>query len=388
MDPEPVSHDLKLLTTASAEWDVWLSRVPHDFYHTAGYHRLAEASGEGRAFMAVYGDERRFLVWPYLLRPVSACSGLEESHYTDVGSVYGYPGPLFHNADGGAEFLLSAWRALTENWRSQKAVAVFTRFHPILGNHLALNALQVQNGQSHCCPRMGVTPSGPTVSIDLTLSDDEVVRQYQKILRQEIRTGRRKGLTTEVDEHWQRRDGFIELYHSTMARNRASSLYFFSPRYFDQLRSDLAPHANLFVTRLGERIAAAGVFVEYAGILHAHLAGSNDELKGLSPLKTLLDDVRIWAQRRGNHSMHLGGGRAGKDDSLLAFKSRFSPRRHEFFIGRWVVDSTAYHDLCERRCAYARSANLVPEDEEFFPAYRTHLVPAPGASTPDDLNNS
>ena len=91
---EAVSHDLRLLSTATPEWDVWLSRVPHDFYHTAGYHRLAEACGEGRAFLAVYGDEGRFLAWPYLLRPVSTCAGLEESQHTDVGSVYGYPGPL------------------------------------------------------------------------------------------------------------------------------------------------------------------------------------------------------------------------------------------------------------------------------------------------------
>ena len=299
---------------------------------------------------------------------------------------------MVHNAGDDSEFLVSAWGALTESWRGQKAVAAFTRFHPLLENHLALKALQVQNGaangRSHCCPGMGLTPSGPTVSIDLTLSDDEVVKQYQKILRQEIRTGRRRGLTTEVDEQWQRRDDFIQLYHRTMLRNRASLQYFFSSGYFDQLRSELAPHAHLFVTRLDERVAAAGVFVEYAGVVHAHLAGSSDELKALSPLKTLLDDVRIWAQQRGNHSMHLGGGRSGKDDSLLAFKSRFSPRRHEFFVGRWVLDSSAYQELCERRRAYASSAHLVAEDEEFFPAYRTHLVPAAGASTPSEPTDS
>jgi lipid II:glycine glycyltransferase (peptidoglycan interpeptide bridge formation enzyme) len=215
-----------------------------------------------------------------------------------------------------------------------------------------------------------------------------VVKQYQKILRQEIRTGRRRGLMTEVDEHWQRRDEFVRLYHSTMRRNHASAQYFFSPGYFDQLRSELAPHARLMVTRLDEQVAAAGVFVEYAGIVHAHLAGSSDELKGLSPLKTLLDDVRIWAQQRGNHSMHLGGGRSGKDDSLLAFKSRFSPRRHEFFVGRWILDSSAYQELCDQRRAYASRAHLVSEDEEFFPRYRSHLVPTPGASTPWTPNHT
>ena len=47
-------------------------------------------------------------------------------------------------------------------------------------------------------------------------------------------------------------------------------------------------------------------------MVQAHLAGSSEELKSLSPLKVLLDDVRRWAQERGNQVFHLGGGRAGE----------------------------------------------------------------------------
>jgi lipid II:glycine glycyltransferase (peptidoglycan interpeptide bridge formation enzyme) len=129
------------------------------------------------------------------------------------------------------------------------------------------------------------------------------------------------------------------------------------------------------VTRLEDKVAAAMVFVEYQGLVHAHLAGSNDELKRLSPLKVLLDDVRRWAQERGDRVFHLGGGRSAKDDSLLAFKTRFSPRRHDFYVGRWVLDPTAYAALQDQRSAYADRAGLVPDQEEFFPSYRTHLAP-------------
>jgi lipid II:glycine glycyltransferase (peptidoglycan interpeptide bridge formation enzyme) len=122
-------------------------------------------------------------------------------------------------------------------------------------------------------------------------------------------------------------------------------------------------------------VAAAMVFVEYQGLVHAHLAGSNDELKRLSPLKVLLDDVRRWAQERGDRVFHLGGGRSGKDDSLLAFKGRFSPRRHVFYVGRWVLDPSAYRALHEQRSSYAAQVGLVPDEEEFFPSYRARLTP-------------
>jgi carbamoyl-phosphate synthase large subunit len=269
--------------------------------------------------------------------------------------------------------------ALSESWRSQRVVAVFTRFHPLLENQFRLRpataapALLESQGSLHCLYR-GLVPSGQTVSIDLTLPDSQVWRHYKKVLRQEIAGGRRQGLRTAVDDDWTALPDFIELYHRTMSRNRASAKYFFSPDYFRRLREAFGSHVRLMVTRLEDRVAAAMILVEYEGLVHAHLAGSNDELRHLSPLKVLLDDVRRWAQGRGDRVFHLGGGRSGKDDSLLAFKGRFSPRRHEFYVGKWVLEPFAYRELCDQRDAYAQKAGLVSEEDDFFPQYRTHLT--------------
>jgi len=375
-----LGHDLRIIAATSPEWADWLSTVPHDFYHTGAYHHLAQQCGEGEALLAVYGDRRQFLAWPYLRRPVLECAGLEDSTLYDVGSVYGYPGPILHNALDDGAFVGRAWTALIESWRSQRVVAAFTRFHPLLENHVSLRSptpaspVAALQSSLHCLYR-GLVPSGQTVSIDLTLSESDVLRQYQKVLRQEIGGGRRHGLRTEVDDDWTALADFIDLYHRTMNRNHASPKYFFSPDYFSRLREALGPHLRLMVTRLEDKVAAAMVFVEYQGLVHAHLAGSNDELKRLSPLKVLLDDVRRWAQERGDRVFHLGGGRSAKDDSLLAFKTRFSPRRHDFYVGRWVLDPTAYAALQDQRSAYADRAGLVPDQEEFFPSYRTHLAP-------------
>jgi hypothetical protein len=98
----------------------------------------------------------------------------------------------------------------------------------------------------------------------------------------------------------------------------------------------------------------------------------------------MLDDARMWARRRGDRVLHLGGGRGGREDSLLAFKGRFSPRRHTFHTGRWVLDPPSYAELVERRTRLAAARGLEADDPGWFPAYRAPLVaPDVVPSTPD-----
>jgi hypothetical protein len=118
--------------------------------------------------------------------------------------------------------------------------------------------------------------------------------------------------------------------------------------------------------------------MEFEGIVHAHLVGTDERHQRLSPLKVMLDDARIWARERGNRVLHLGGGRGGREDSLLAFKGRFSPRRHAFHTGRWILDASRYAELTERRSRFATERGLAAGDPGWFPAYRAPLV-APDA---------
>jgi hypothetical protein len=365
--------ELEVLSPSSPQWQSRLETVPHDFYHTAAYHRLAEDCGGGDPLLAVYGSRDKFLAWPYVLRPLNELPDMEHVTCTDIASVYGYPGPVGRNCNGDATFLSRAWSALVELWRGQQAITVFTRFHPLLENHELLIA-----GRSVATPNpssaggsaeAGLLSSGQTISIDLTLTDEESLRGYHKILRQEVASGRRRGLQTREDVRWESVDEFLAVYLETMVRNRAASHYFFDADYIHRLHAALTPYAHLFVTRLDQRLAAAAIVVEYRGIVQAHLAGSSDELKALSPLKVLLDDVRRWAQERGNRILHLGGGRGARDDSLLAFKARFSSRRHQFYVGRWILDPAVYAFLCAQRLQSAQGAGIGDADD-FFPPYR------------------
>ena len=361
---------LDLVRPDDAAWDRWLGGVPRDVYHTAGYHVFSQEMGEGDAYLVIVGDRRHGLAWPYLLRPVADVQGLAGSDARDVSSVYGYPGPVAWGCHPGDPFLQQAWRRIHALWREQGAVAAFTRFHPLLGNASLVAGLRLPSQ-----PDDGPGPlvaEGATVSVDCTLADEDATRLYARALRQHIARAREAGLATTHDEEWEGLAAFARLYSETMARNRAASYYRFSEADFERLRSGLAGLLHLLVVRVNDTVAAAGLFTEFQGIVQAHLIASDEIYRPLSPAKLLLDDARRWARQRGNSTLHLGGGRGASEDSLLRFKSEFSPRRHVFHTGRWILDGSRYRELCAAHLARVSDPRAL--DQEFFPAYRAPVV--------------
>lgn len=335
------------------QWGRWLEAVAHDFYHTAAYHRFSQETGEGEAWLAVYGDRERYLAWPYLLRPLATVKP-EDAGLRDVTSVYGYAGPLAHGCLPGDPFLERARERIAELWRSQNGVSAFTRFHPLLENHRWAGEI---SGES------AVRQGGETISIDLARSPAEHWHDYQASLRNRVNRGRRLGLVTEIDESWSHLEDFARFYRAAMMRNRAAPQYLFPLEYFARLKAALGRQAFLLVTRLGSEVAAAAILIEYCGIVQNHFCMNNEDCLELAPSKVLLDDARRWAGGRGNRVFHLGGGRGACGDSLFAFKAAFSRRRHRFYTGRWILAPGTYERLCGGRAA----------SNDYFPAYRAPL---------------
>ncbi|MHB8458850.1 MAG: GNAT family N-acetyltransferase [Candidatus Limnocylindrales bacterium] len=360
-----------LISTGDADWQATLRRAPHDVYHTAGYHQFAELSGEGRAHLAVVSDGPRGVAWPYLLRPVAVPGDLATSTARDVTSVYGYPGPVAWGCAPGDAFLVRAWREIVQVWRTQGAVSAFTRFHPVLENAALLPddawRLAADDHDEH------LVAGGQTVSIDCTLDDESASAGYAPNLRRAISAARRDGLTSTHDDDWAGFTDFVRLYRDTMRRNGADAYYLFEIGDFLALRRAIGEHLHLFVTTAGHAIIAAGLFTEYGGIVQAHLVGTDEAQLRHSPYKLLVDDVRRWAHVRGDPVFHLGGGRGGRDDNLMLFKTRFSDRRHRFYTGRWILNRATYGELVVARWPRKRERAL--RANGFFPAYREPVAP-------------
>ena len=357
-------HTVELLNPSQPAWDAYLAGARRDIYHLSGYHAYAERAGEGEPMLIIVGDLQRGIAWPYLLRRIDAIAGLAGTDATDVTSVYGYPGPVAWGCQPGDPFVAEAWQEILEVWRQQRVVSTFTRFHPLLGNAALVAGLPL--AADHAGLPLPLVPGGPTVSIDCRLDDSAARRAYSKVLRQEIDAARRAGLVTEVDEEWSEIETFTRLYGETMERSGAGAEYMLGFSDVCRLREVLGGRLHLLVTRCEKAVGAACLFTEMDGIVQAHLAGTNDDLRHLSPLKVLLDDARSWARSRGDHVLHLGGGRAGKEDSLFAFKARFSPSRHAFHTGRWILEPRLYREFVSERSL----GDCGSTGEEYFPAYR------------------
>jgi GNAT superfamily N-acetyltransferase len=368
-----------IVRPADAAWEEWLGPVPRDVFHTSGYHEYSEASGDGEAYLVVVGTRDRGMAWPYLLRPVPGASEHLGRPVADVSSVYGYPGPLAWGCTPGDPFIAEAWREVQAVWRTQDAITAFTRFHPLLGNASLVSGLRAADVSGRE-PTNPIVAGGQTVSIDLSLGYQGVRAVYGRDLRREIDASRRAGLVTTVDTEWAELGTFARLYNETMARLQASEFYLFQESDFRRLRDALHDELHLLVTRVDGTVAAAGLFTDWHGLIEWYLVGTDSAYASLSPSKELVDFAVEWAIERGARVLHLGGGRGGSRDSLLWFKSRFSPRRHTFHTGRWILDHGATAQLSR-----ARSVGLEPgmaPSPSFFPEYRAPIVAAAGPEPP------
>ena len=342
-----------LLPTATA-WRAVLDRVPHDIYHTPEYHGLPGFGQEGEPRAFHYQEGHHDFLWPYLLTPIADAPG-----YYDATSVYGYPGPV-----GSAEpdFLARAWQALQDHWGSQHIVSVFTRFNPLLANFNLLAEIPAAAA--------GVREFGNTVAIDLTLSEQVHLQQYHKNLRHAIRKARETGLVTSEDHAWTHADDFVSVYQDTMARCGSRPEYIVDRPWVDHFRQTLGPAARLFVTKLGDSVAAALLIIDYNEVLQAHLIGTDSKHAATSPSKVLLDDVRRWGAQNGRRSLHLGGGLGGREDALFEFKRKFSPLTQSFRTGSWILNQPIYRELEAQNHAKLAVLGIQPEQISYFPSYR------------------
>ena len=335
----------ELIEADSPAWDAALQRVRHDFYHLPGYVALSADDEGGVARALLVEDGPRGMLLPLVIRPIPGST-------SDATSPYGYPGPLVWGTDRPG-FVSSAFAVGVELLRSQGIVSLFVRLHPILDAE----------------PPVGVgtlVTHGETVSIDLTLPSDELWANMRTNHRRDIGKALRLGYTAHMDGRWEHFETFVRLYRETMERLAAEDRYMFDEAYFTRLRDALGPSISLWAVMFEDVVAAGVLFVETAGLVQYHLAGTDERYAHARPSKLLIHTVAGWAKERGDLRLHLGGGVGGADDSLMHFKAGFSDDRHVFRTLRVVVDEAEYGRLATA----AGEAEDVADLGGFFPLYR------------------
>lgn len=362
--------ELHILEVSDPEWVEVVRSLRHDIYQLPKYAAVeAERTGTLPEAILVREDEKVLFI-PYLLQSCNhlfaECSQLSQTgELFDAISPYGYPGLLLsESAAHTPGFANLALKAAQQALQQKGVCSLFLRLHPLLNQDI--EALFEPNT---------FTLNGRTVSIDLTLSDDQIWNHTKPDHRNKINRCRQSGLTAHIVPVQGYLYDFVEIYQDTMQRVEASAGYLeFDYAYFLQLHNALGEMLHLCIVEQADQIISAGLYSECNGIVQAIFGGTLTDFLKLSPTTLETDCVRRWAKERGNQWLHLGGGLAGAQDQLYAFKARFSRQSHAFLTLRQIIHKSHYQELINQR---ARALKIHPEilqQSPFFPPYRTSIA--------------
>jgi serine/alanine adding enzyme len=320
----------------AAEWDGLLARLGcADAYLLREYVEASCVLDPGEPVLL----EADGVVMACTVRAINATD-------SDVTTPYGYGGPV---GDG-------AFHETYERWCGERGiVSTFIRYHPLFENY---------RDAPHA------TYASPTVGWRL---DGDLLAGMHGKHRNTVRKAQKAGVAVDVTAAPEELSAFADLYERTMRRQDAAEHYFFPPAYWERL-ARLGGHLVRFDALCEGAVVASALCLRGDRWLHYHLGATADSARDLGASNLLLYTAAVWGQEQSLEEFHLGGGAGGEEDSLFAFKQRFSPGgRREFWVGKLVHDEAAYRRLSD-------GAEI--DYDGFFPAYRVPGALSHTAGTP------
>lgn len=323
-----------------------------DIYFEPGYARLYETN-DNKAVEYRFECEYGVITNLFMKRKinVSLNDGIQ---YFDIITPYGYGGPVIHystNQEKLIEMYMDDFYKYTEQ---EKIISEFVRFHPIVGN-----GVDFREAYHSIYDRK-------TVGTNLTY-DDVIATEFSKHKRKDIRRIlKNPAIHYEIDEHPESLDDFIEVYYSTMDRDKADDYYYFGREYFQKLLDTFPNNITTGKVYLENKLIAMGLYFRYGEFLHAHLSGTLSDYIDYSPAYILKYALALYGHEKGYKVIHYGGGSSNSpENSLYKFKRDFGKNTEfDFYIAKKIWNETVYKKMCE-----AVGADI---EAGFFPAYRSN----------------
>ncbi len=301
-----------------------------DVYFTPEYYALYQNYGDGEAFCFVFEKDGNLALYPFLKNPITPLGYELDKEYYDIQGAYGYNGII--SSTENPEFIVAFWEAFDVYCQENDIIAEFTRFHPLLNN------------QRLASPQMKTFYSRHTVSLDLSLTEDEIWKnQISSKNRNMIRKAEKEGVTiVESDDY----NSFKRLYDGTMTNLHAEDFYFFPQAYYDVYKQTFKGKSMLCLAMYEGKVIAGSMFMFGDDYAHYHLSGRDRDYSRYAANNLILWYAIRKAKERGCKWFHFGGGTTGnEDDSLLKFKKEFSKTETEFWIGKCVHNQAVYDEI-------------------------------------------
>lgn len=361
----------KILDTSDKNIAIWhslLTKIPDtqkDVHFLPEYGKIYEKTYGHKFQLAVYESREGMVLQPFSIRPLNDLPFLKDQHvtkpYFDTGVSYGYGGPVF--ASDKPHSIFPKFQKCFHKYCIKEGIASeFTIVHPFLNGVEVLNQRGVE-----------LTKRKEVVFVDLSKSEEVLWQELKKNNRNSINKAKRSGVVAEkVDTNEENFAVFEELYFRTMARRGVEDRWLFPKDYFRNCTKYLGEkRTSLFFARVGALVVAADFLMHDFEIAYYHFAGSDENYFKLCPNNLLLWEAILWTKQHGFKTCHLGGGVSSKeDDSLLRFKSTFSPRRKPLYTYDRVHNKVKYQELCALKKEHERLTLGKEIDSGYFPLYR------------------
>jgi len=320
------------------DWKSCLAKLPleqQDIYYTPEYYELYENYGDGKAQCFVFEKDGELALYPFLLNSVNQLGYALDKEYFDIQGAYGYNGVVASSHHPG--FVADFYRIFDEWCMQNNIIAEFTRFHPLLNNHLFSDK------------HFQIIFDRKTVFVDLRQDYNEMLKNYQRTTRKQIKRATNR-YQLRIEQYFDAPkcvDIFYPIYEETMDRTKAEKYLYFNKAYFRKLLS--TTKSACFVAMDGDEPIASIIAFYNELYLHGHLGGALTKNLDMSPTSFLYDHLIKFGIEKSCSYFHVGGGRtATPDDALLNFKLNFSSKTGEFNIGKKIHNPIIYNKVVEQ----------------------------------------
>jgi len=317
---------------------------------TEPYGRLYETVEDGELVVFDFENEYGKVKNMFIKRKIPF--NLENKVFFDIVTPYGYGGPVIQEAIDEEKVLSGYFEAFSNYCQKNNIITEFIRFD-------LFENLQVKD-QFYG----DVSLVGNTIVRDLNLPVKEDVR---KKIFQNARAAEVKGVKMSIDLTGERIDEFLEMYYSTMDRNKADDYYYFKKSFFEQIHETLKNQfLYVFATLDGKVISAALILIGEERAF-SFLGGTLEEYYTYDPEASMELMIIQWLKDKGLTKYILGGGHKGEDGIYFHKKGLARNGDHPFYVGKKVHDPIIYEKLIELRKTFGD----FDMETSFFPKYRT-----------------
>ncbi len=244
---------------------------------------------------------------PLILRDIP------DSDLRDAVSPYGYSGPVSDASHEDTAFWRRACDQMIETLGANGMVTTFVRLHPLLP--VPLDVLERSGAVVH---------HGETVSVDLTLSLEEMWHETRRDHRNHINRARRAGGRGGV-----RRLGAARRVGRRLPREHArlgaSRYYFFTREHLAALHEAVGDRMHLAVALVDGEVVGGNTFFEYDGIATGYVVLDPAGPKAGTPTSCSTTRCGGGQGPRRHASSTSAAARAVRNDSLFSYKAGFSP---------------------------------------------------------------